>query len=876
MLWKRRLCEITRKLMKKNLKIIFSVYTILLPVISYIVSPPLKAFLGVSFVLLITIIWGKNLGIVAAIWSSLIALSGNMFFAGLPTFFIVAGIIIYFTIALGLGYSIDVFRKQEKALQESEERYRSLVDTVPEIIVKIDNKGRFLWANENGMNFFGNNYLVYYFADYFINKNTRKDFKENKQELVEGNKDFLQFEALMYRQDGKKRLLEWNCKAVRLDGEFANIIATARDISEYRQIEKEKEKLLAIIDRSPAVALIWKNEEDWPVEFISKNIEQFGYQAEDFASKQFSYLNIVHPEDREPILDLVNEYIAKKQERYELVYRIISKNGDIRWVKDWTWDLYDKAGNCIWHEGIVLDITELKEAEEDLANEKERLAVTLRSIGDGVIATDNNGKIVLINEVAERLTAWREEEAKNKPLGEVFHIINEKTGKVCENPVAKVLETGEVIGLANHTALIAKDGQEYSIADSAAPIYDENKNVIGVVLVFRDVTEQKQIEEQKAVLFAQTKQSLAESQSLMRLTSALLQKISLEEVLEIVCKESLQLTKAQGSSVFLKEEDYLSVAFSIGKASPAFSQLPLEGSLTGLAVKTGQAVLSNEQIKDKRRYHDKQQQDEPKNLLAVPLKSKEEIIGALVVVEKEEEFNEEDSRIISLFANQASVAIENAKLYKQVQELAVVKERQRLARDLHDAVTQTLFSASLIAEVIPKLWDKNQEEAKKRLEELRQLTRGALAEMRTLLLELRPSGLTKVSLKELLSHLADVVIGRARLPVVFKVEGDIDLPPDVQIAFYRIAQEALNNIVKHARASEAKIELKCQPEQLTLTISDNGCGFDPSNLSPNNLGLGIMEERAKEIAASFKITSQAKQGTTIKVVWVPTKELKCS
>ncbi|MCJ7617194.1 MAG: response regulator [Desulfobacterales bacterium] len=142
------------------------------------------------------------------------------------------------------------------------------------------------------------------------------------------------------------------------------------------------------------------------------------------------------------------------------------------------------------------EIVERKQAEEEVINERERLEVTLRSIGDGVIATDPEGKIVLINKVAEELTGWKNEEALGKPLEDVFQIINEITRKVCEHPVKKVIESGKVAGLANHTVLIARDGTERILADSAAPIHSKDSKIIGVVLVFRDITEERKIETQ--------------------------------------------------------------------------------------------------------------------------------------------------------------------------------------------------------------------------------------------------------------------------------------------------------------------------------------------------------------------------------------------
>jgi PAS domain S-box-containing protein len=139
------------------------------------------------------------------------------------------------------------------------------------------------------------------------------------------------------------------------------------------------------------------------------------------------------------------------------------------------------------------EVIERKQIEQALLEEKERLAVTLRSIGDGVITTDTEGRIVLINKVTEHLTGWRQEEAVGLPISEVFNIIDEKDRSRRENPVNKVLESGQIVDLANHTALIAKDGTERSIADSGAPIHDQDSKIVGVVLVFRDITKENKL-----------------------------------------------------------------------------------------------------------------------------------------------------------------------------------------------------------------------------------------------------------------------------------------------------------------------------------------------------------------------------------------------
>ncbi|MBP7689529.1 MAG: PAS domain S-box protein [Thermoflexales bacterium] len=210
----------------------------------------------------------------------------------------------------------------------------------------------------------------------------------------------------------------------------------------------------------------------------------------------------------------------------------------------------------------------------------------------------------------------------------------------------------------------------------------------------------------------------------------------------------------------------------------------------------------------------------------------------------------------------------NQLLQQQAAQEAVNSERTRLARDLHDAVTQTLFSASLIAEVMPELWDLNPAEARRRLEELRQLTRGALAEMRTLLVELRPNALVDVPLPDLLRQLTDSFIGRARLPVQLTVEGQRTLPADVQLALYRITQEALNNIVKHAGATQVLVTLLFSvSDAVRLSIVDNGAGFDPVTVLPDHLGTQIMRERAAAIGASYALYSAPGEGTQITITW---------
>jgi signal transduction histidine kinase len=329
-----------------------------------------------------------------------------------------------------------------------------------------------------------------------------------------------------------------------------------------------------------------------------------------------------------------------------------------------------------------------------------------------------------------------------------------------------------------------------------------------------------------------------------------------------------------------------------------------EEGLSGWVAARGELLLVLDVSQDPRYVW--MEGSETKSELVVPIIVKGQLIGVLdAQSDRLNAFDDTDVAVLQSVAHQAGAAIENARLHEQAQQAAVVEERQRLARELHDAVTQTLFSASLIAEALPVAWETDRQEGQQLLRELRQLTRGALAEMRTLLLELRPGVLVEASLHDLLRQLAEAASGRMGMPVTATVEGECIVPADVQVALYRIAQEALNNVVKHARASRAEVNLCCTPSwtlgagqhsierpgpgedsraveptpqqaggmaalqwaKVELQIQDDGRGFEPGKVSPDHLGLSIMRERAETISAQLLIESQAGHGTRVRVIW---------
>lgn len=270
-------------------------------------------------------------------------------------------------------------------------------------------------------------------------------------------------------------------------GRFATIFTdiTARKKAE-ENLKSKQEEIQIILDSVPAM-IFYKNRMN---RFILVN-NAFA-EASDLPRKEIENKTAfeIYPRHAMDYLKDDNEVMETGVPKRGIIEPLETKTGT-KWIRADKIPYRDDKGNTIGVIGFAIDITKQRQAEESMRVSREWLSTTLRSIGDAVIAADTGAKITFMNPVAEELTGWKQEEAVGKPLEKVFNIINEKTGKPAENPVNTVIREGVVIGLANHTILISKDGKKYPIDDSGAPIRDDKGKITGVVMVFRDVTERR-------------------------------------------------------------------------------------------------------------------------------------------------------------------------------------------------------------------------------------------------------------------------------------------------------------------------------------------------------------------------------------------------
>lgn len=267
-----------------------------------------------------------------------------------------------------------------------------------------------------------------------------------------------------------------------------------------------------------------------------------------------------------------------------------------------------------------------------------------------------------------------------------------------------------------------------------------------------------------------------------------------------------------------------------------------------------------------------------RSALLVTLVARNEPIGLLCIgaARREQLYLPSDVALAQTVGGLLASAVENARIFAQAQSAAAERERRRLARELHDSVSQALYAANRAAETIPVIWELDPDEGRERLGHLQHFTHSALAEMQTLLVELRPRALVETPLHKTLGLLAEALAAKGGLEVETRLELVPLLPPDVQVMLYRIAQEALTNVGKHARASRVRLELKPAPAlaagrawqgAIALRVVDDGRGFALAEVEAGRMGLHSMHERAAELGAELSVVSSPGAGTVIAVTW---------
>lgn len=602
-------------------------------------------------------------------------------------------------------------------------------------------------------------------------------------------------------------------------------------------------------------------------------VKMSGFNRDELIGR-FDNQNVL-PEDQNLGMDMFQELIDGKRDWFQVEKRYLRKNGDVFWTRLTLSVVRGEAGQPLYLVGLIDDIDENKKSQQALQESEARFRAMFDNAVVGITLIAPDRRVLAINPAVVKMSGYTEAELLAMTGQDITHPDDMSIGS---------LEFTEVLaGRRNSFTIekryIHKDGVIYWARLSISAVRDADGKLLYLVAITEDIDQQKRtledLRESEARFRAMFEHSaigigiMGLDRKVTAMNPAICKMFGYEahELLGrtpvfVTHPDDFQESTRQYQDIlndttdhFTAERRYLRKNGESFWAQVSMSLVRhADGSpnyLIGLMVDIDAQKKAQDRLAE-------QEADYLRNLQKR-------------VAERTREL-EEANRQLQLEIEQRK-RIERELAQKAAEE-AVTADRTRLARDLHDAVTQTLFSASLTAEVLPELWEMDAEEAKKSTEELRQLTRGALAEMRTLLLELRPATLTQTRLKDLIRQLCEAFIGRSRLPIELHIEGDYELPPEVQVAFYRIAQESLNNVFKYARAARVDVNLFISPSSVHFETCDNGIGFDMSASKPTSLGMRIMRERAEAIGADFHISSTLGSGTCVEVTWNQDPNLK--
>jgi PAS domain S-box-containing protein len=509
----------------------------------------------------------------------------------------------------------------------------------------------------------------------------------------------------------------------------------------------------------------------------------------------------------------------------------------------------------------------VRERTHELREREKQYRSIFESTSDGLIINDLEGRLVDFNPAAARMHGYSPEEFRRLQPAQFVH---PDSLSLFAHYIETVKQGGEFRGRAMD---LRRDGTPFPIQVLGTGFtYRGQPHALAVV---RDITEEVQAYQ---LLEQRVEGRTRELSTLLELSNKLASILELNPLIALILEQLAQVVDYSGASVLILEDGVLK---NVGHRGPipqemqAQLRFPLEdlGEFRTAMLRREPFIIDDAQGKTPLAQGYRQVAEAYPDTdfsyvrawLGIPLMVQERLIGVLSIGHRRPNvYTPRHAALALTIANQAAIAIENARLYEQAQRLAVLEERQRLARELHDSVSQALYGIGMGASTARELLARDPAQAAAPLDYVISLTEAGMAEMRALIFELRPDSLEKEGLVAALRNQAAALRARHGLEVQAEFCEEPALPFEVKEALYRIAQEALHNTVKHAQANVVEIRLDDCEGQITLEVQDDGVGFDPGAEYPGHLGLHSMRERAARLGGALEIESEAGRGTRLR------------
>ena len=767
-----------------------------------------------------------------------------------------------------LGAAIQRERSEE-AIRQSEQLYRTVIEQATEYISLVDvETKRIVGANPAFREALG--YTEEELRDmtlYDIVAHDRESVDANARRVVERGRYFLG-ERKHRRKDGSLVDVEISASTVFHGGrEVACIVG--HDVTERRRKEEElresQRALATLMGNLPGMAYRSRNDRDWTMEFVSEGCSELtGYPPGDLiGNRRRSYGDLIHSDDRERVWESVQAALGERR-RFQFNYRITTASGATKWVWEQGRGVFSREGELLALEGFITDITERKQAADALAQSEERYRVVVEQAAEGIFLFDATTEEILESNAAfQELLGYTNREL----LGMKLHDFVAHDPESIESNVRLVVDDGaRFVGERRYRR---KDGSLADVEVAANLISYGGRGVICTVV--REVTERIEafrLLEERLTALAGISASLTVDQTMEAALDALAARV-VRSTAAVACSGMLfnaetGVFRTVGSAGL--PEGYtagLQAAYREGAPSTAMEVFRTRRPM--LVRDARQFALNNPLASPVHRFLGEAQWD---TIYCVPLVYRGLSQGSLnLYYPAGREPGEDEKVFLGAVADQTAVAVENARLFAEAQGKAALEERQRLARELHDSVSQALYGITLGSRTASTLLDREAppERVAEWLEYVLSLAEAGMTEMRALIFELRPESLQSEGLIAALEQQAAALRARHEIPVHTTLGEEPDLPLETKEALYRIAQEALHNTVKHARASRADLKLECDARGITLQVSDDGAGFDPEESFSGHLGLKSMRERVARLGGTLRVESTPGEGTTIYV-----------
>ncbi|MFN8376716.1 MAG: PAS domain S-box protein [Anaerolineae bacterium] len=746
------------------------------------------------------------------------------------------------------------------ALSASEERYRELFENTTDLISSFFADNRLEYCNTAWRETLGYNEkesLKLTVAD-IVHPDYLADCMKVR-DAVMSTGESRTIETIFVSKGGRQVIVEGTISCRLIDGKVVGIHGMYRDITARKQAEEALRYQATLLENvSDAVVAADMNFDN--IHMWNAAAERmYGWKAEEVLGKNTTKL-LKTEFDNETREEALKNFFKYGFWSTEITQK--RKDGSTVNVHSSLTLIKDSQGNPISIVGVNRDITERKQVEIALRESERRFRGLFEQTNDAVFLVSLEGQHIAANQRAADMVGYTVDELLQMSMQDIIAPSEQQESL----NVLKHLLAGLPPPPPYERTLRRRNGEEFPVEINVELARDVHGKPLHIQSVIRDISARKEAErierEQRAMLKA-----------LLNVAEILNSTLDFEEVLELILANVEKVVPHDTASVMIIENGIAKFIRAEGyekynaEALTDISFVVAETPSFKYMYDTQQPVIISDVHNDPNWIHTKESRW-IRSYAAVPIVLEGQVIGFLNLDSSTPDFFTPSLLDrLQAFSNQIAVAVKNARHYDQAKQLAAAEERTRLANDLHDAVSQTLFSASLIAETLPRLYTDIPDGVRQGIGELHHLSRQALAEMRSLLLELRPMALEETDIEDLLAQLVETFSRRERINVNFKVDGPCNLPVDPKVTFYRVAQEALNNIGKHAHASQVDLGIKRKANIVQMIIWDDGSGFDPSAVPSNHFGVRIMHERATKVGAHLDLVTGRPKGTKITLTW---------